>query len=129
MNRTMELVELLYWKPIPTKGSRGEIGEMKLAREIELATHRRKSKRSRRPSREKDPDIERESNKETPDGEHKVMEEDVQATSKRRKKFRWPAGMDLKARRAYGEALMSGHGVLHFVSLSPIMRTDCFHRP
>jgi hypothetical protein len=130
MNRTNKLIELLYWKPIPTKGSRGE---MEVARKS--ATRRRNAERSGRPSREKN--IERESSEgmETVDGEDTVMEEDAQnpchnlTTSKHRKKFHWPAGMDLEARIAYGEALMSGHGVLHFRSLSPIVRTDSLRRP
>jgi hypothetical protein len=83
MDRTNELVELLYWKPIPTKGSRGEmVFAPKLA----------------------------------------------DNTSKRRKKFHWPAGMDVKARIAYSDALMGGNGLLHFLSVSPIVRTDCLRR-
>jgi hypothetical protein len=117
MNRTNELVELLYWKPIPTKGSRGE---MVFARK--LAARQRNAEGSERLSREKN--IERE----TADGEDTMMEEDAQnpshnlATSKRRRKFRWPAGMELKDRIAYADALMSGHGA----ALSFVI-TNCAH--
>jgi hypothetical protein len=130
MNRTNKLVELLYWKPIPTKGSRGE---MEFARKF--AARQQNPEGSRRPSREKNIEGESSEEMETADGEDTVTEEDAQnpshnlATSKRRKKFHWPAGMDLEARIAYGSALMSGHGVLHFLSLSPIVRTDCLRRP
>jgi hypothetical protein len=82
------------WKPIPTKGSKGE---KVLARK--LADRRQNPGRSKRPSREKN--IERRSSEEmeTTNGEDTVMEEDAQnpspnlATSKRRKKFHWPAGI------------------------------------
>ena len=115
MSRTNKLVDLLYWRPISSKGS---IAAAKLPHK--LYASRRNPGRRARPEGEKT--IERESSEmEMEDSEDREMEEDVQnpshnlATSKRRKKFHWPAGMDLKARRAYGEALMSGHGVLHFV--------------
>ena len=122
MDRTNKLVDLLYWTPTPSEGSKGA---------AEFARRRYEARRQKKPGRNARPrgemNVEREFSEEM-DGEDAEVE-NLASPSKRRKKFHWPAGMDLEARRAYGEALMSGHGVLHFVSLSPmIVRTDCLRR-
>jgi hypothetical protein len=75
MHLTVELIDLLYWNPKPTKGSQGE---------VEFA---------------------------------KRMEYCQSPSIKKRGKHGFPADMDLKARMAYGRALMSGHGVLFFFYL------------
>jgi hypothetical protein len=43
-----------------------------------------------------------------------------QSARKKKAKFRFPANMDLEARKEYGTALMSGHGMLPFLSFSQI---------
>lgn len=73
MHLTVELVDLLYWEPVPTKGSQGEA----------LFVKREKS----------DP---------------RIIKTHPFFTGE----------MDFEARRAYGRALMSGHGMLpSFLSL------------
>lgn len=73
MHLTVKLVDLLYWKPVPTKGSPGEPVFIK-----ETKYHQRNLSRTRQSN----------------------------------KRFDFPADMDLETRKAYGRALMSGHGVL-----------------
>lgn len=103
MRRTIELVDLLYWVPTPTKGSEGE---KVLAKNLALS--RRNPGRSSRPGTTKT--TEKESSEEL-----EIPEEGAShVPSKRRKRFQWPPGMDLAARKAYGRALMSGHGMLSF---------------
>ncbi len=109
MRRTMGLVDLLYWKPVPKKGSRGE--EVMAKR---LAGRRKNPQRAAR----SDPKtaIERESSEEsmiqepTASGSHAVLS--------RRSRLRWLADVDLETRMAYGRALMSGHGMLQLRSRS-----------
>ena len=79
---TVELVDLLYWKPVPTKGSQGEavfIKRMKHQRDEEMNTSTKS-----------------------------------QSNLRHNRRFGLPANMDHKTRKAYGRALMSGHGVLPF---------------
>ena len=66
MHLTVELVDLLYWKPVPTKGSPGEALFVK----------------KKKPS------------------------------PKTIKSYKLFKNMDFEAQRAYGRALMSGHGML-----------------
>jgi hypothetical protein len=98
----MQLVELLYWQPIPTKGSKGE--------SIYAATF---SSRRRNPDRMSRPDptriVEMSSEEE---GAEDSQIPSSSLTPSRRRKFEWPADMDLEARMAYGRAMMSGHGML-----------------
>ena len=86
MRLTVELVDLLYWKPMPTKGS---IGEAEFAR---IMKYRGKE----------------------------GMDDPTRFRSRRRRRFRFPADMDTEARKAYGRALMSGHGALPSLSSSRI---------
>jgi hypothetical protein len=106
IHRTVELVELVYWRPVPTKGSHGEaIMVKRLARmrhpDNGTGTDHAKS-------------IERRSNE-----EREVQEDETILTlPRRRRKLVLPADMDLQSRMAYGRALMSGHGT--FPCLSPL---------
>jgi len=110
MSRTMELVHLIYWKPVPTKNSPGEM----IAASV-MASSRRNHGRVARPDPARS--IEMGSNEEREMKE----DEDTQSpltTSSRRRRRQWLADMDLETRRAYGRAIMSGHGLLLLVSSS-----------
>lgn len=121
MRRTMHLVRLLYWKPVPKKGSWGAKVMAK-----KLAGRRKNPPRAAR----SDPKttIERESSESIfqempiPSGSH--------AVSSRHDRLRWLADVDLETRIAYGRALMSGHGMLHLLSSSkPYTLTQSLPRP
>jgi hypothetical protein len=94
MRLTLELVELLYWKPTLTMGSQGEVKFAKMVKESR-----------RNPPRRKRADI----SKTVERGSSEEMELEGDEG-----KSGFPAGMDLEARKAYGRALMSGPGVLPF---------------
>jgi len=100
MHRTMALVNLLYWKPAPTKGSKGE---KVLAKRL---CHRRQNASRAWGSGSAKP-IERESSEESiiEDDQEMQNPRDSHAVSNRR----WLADVDLETRIAYGRALMSGH--------------------
>ena len=106
MSRTMELMELLYWRPVPTKGSPGE----KIYAEA-VAYGRQNPVRGARP----DPTgtIERSSREEMDVGEDVQSLRGVAAV-----RLPWPEDADLETRMAIGRALMSGHGLLRVLSLS-----------
>jgi hypothetical protein len=80
MKRTMQLVDLIYWVPVPREGSTGE----KIAAWI---ADRRRSQED-----------------ETAPG--------MSPASARRWTRYLMANMDLETRKAYGSAIMSGHGML-----------------
>jgi len=107
MKRTTELVELLYWKPVP---SRGSLGEHIMADAI--GNRRRNFKRAARPDPAKT--MERVSSDET------EKMEGVKQSSIHCERMRWFAGEDLNSRMAYGRAVMSGHGtlLLSFISMN-----------
>jgi len=113
MQLTIELVDLLYWKPVPTKGSSGE------AVFAEMIKYRR-----RNPPRTTRPDTAKIIERESRDEREIVGDEEVDnLTSSRsnlrhKRKFSWPADMDLETRKAYGRALMSGHGMSPSLSSS-----------
>ncbi|KAK2464686.1 hypothetical protein APHAL10511_003262 [Amanita phalloides] len=104
MRRTMDFVDLLYWVPVPTKGSKGEA----ITAHVQ-ALRRQNEGRSARPSPADF--IGRELSEEAEMGE--AQDADVLPpawTPKRRRRLReWWATADLETRRAYGAALMSGH--------------------
>ncbi|KAH9992714.1 hypothetical protein BJV74DRAFT_877832 [Russula compacta] len=104
MHRTIELVSLLYWRPTPTKGSKGE----RILAE-KLASSRKNPGRASRPDPAKT--MERRSSEEWGMEEEEDLQipSNISAPSRRRQKFHWPEDMDLEARMAYGRALMSGH--------------------
>jgi hypothetical protein len=88
MHRTISLVRLLYWEPVPTNSK---------------AIERSSDSNESGVGEEEDP--------------QRPLESDASVPSRCRKKFCWPAGMDLEARMAYGRALMSGHGMLSFLRI------------
>jgi hypothetical protein len=116
MHRTISLVRLLYWEPVPTKGFKGESILAKALSSFQgifqgIASMVGLSKVIERFS---DPDGSGVNEEEDP---QRPLESNTSAPSRRRKKFCWPAGMDLEARMAYGRALMSGHGMLSFLRI------------
>ena len=94
MRRTMTLVDLLYWVPVPKKGSPGEavIAER-------LASYQ--------------------NNTTTPDPTSAINQEtpipSVSRWTSCRSQIRWLKNVDLETRKAYGSALMSGHGIFPFM--------------
>ena len=102
MHRTMELIHLVYWDPVPTEGSRGE---KVLA---ERMAHRRKNPgRFARPNPEKKIEIS--------SGDESEMDvgKDTTASGPMPKAYRgalWPEGTDQETRMAIGRSLMCGHG-------------------
>jgi hypothetical protein len=114
----MELVDLIYWKPAPTKGS----SEEAIVAD-EITNRRTNRERFARPDPAKG--IERGSSEEQ---EEEEEEEEVDrprtaTTSSRRKRLRWLADVDLETRRAYGTAIMGGHGGFLRLSSSWTMHT------
>ena len=102
MHRVIELVSLLYWVPVPTKGSKGhtifaERGHLK----------RKHPERAGRPFQSQ--------YTETASDEEGRMDlptpSEAWKTSKHpRRQLDWLADADLETRKAYGSYLMSGHG-------------------
>jgi len=122
MRRTMDLVDLLYWKPVPKKGSRG--AKLMAKR---LAGRRKNPPRAGRSDSKTA--IERESSEESIIQEMPIPSRS-HAVSSRRSRLRWLADVDLETRIAYGRALMSGHGMLHLLSCSkPYRLTLPWPRP
>lgn len=109
MHLTIALVDLLYWKPVPTKGSPGE------AVLAEMVNYRRKN-----PQRTRRPDPVKTMERGLSEEREMVGDDEVdnlsgsRSNSGHRRKFCWPADTDLETRKAYGRALMSGHGMLSF---------------
>ena len=99
MRRVVELVNLLYWVPVPTKGSKG------YAILAERALLKRKN--PERAGRSSQPQY-----TETISGEEGGVKGPSKALklSKRFRRLEWLASADLETRKAYGSALMSGHG-------------------
>ena len=110
MHRTMDLVNLLYWKLVLKKGLRGATVMAK-----RLAGQQKNSPCIARP----DPKtcIERESSDESMN-EEMPLPSSSHAVSSRHCRLHWLADVDLETHMAYGRALMSGHGMLHFLSSS-----------
>jgi hypothetical protein len=111
MYRTIHLVDLLYWQPVPEKGTHGAKVVAK-----RLASRRNNPVAPTRPDPAKA--IGGESS------EERIIEGDQEmqttsgfyAGSSRRSRLHWLAEVDLETRMAYGRALMSGHGTLYFFS-------------
>ena len=106
MHRTMELIQLVYWEPVPTKGPHRE---RVLA---QIIAHRRQNPgRFARPNPEKN--IERSSGDD--------VRKDPLTSSAMPKAYRrtpWPEDADIETRMAIGRSLMSGHGLFLFSSIS-----------
>jgi hypothetical protein len=99
MRRVVELVDLLYWVPVPTKGSKGSaiLAEWALL----------KCKSPERARRSSQPQY-----TETISGEEGGVEGPSKPlkSSKHFRRLDWLASADLDTWKAYGSALMSGHG-------------------
>ncbi len=111
MNRTIELMKLLYWVPVPTKGSQGE----KLLAE-ELASTRKNLARGARPDRTKAMESSFSEEAEMDAGEGAAFLRSV--NDMRSRASPWPEDADLETRMAIGRALMSDHCSFLVLSLS-----------
>jgi len=109
MHLTVELVHLLYWNPVPTKGSPGEVVFVERMRRCQKYPLKRKSSDT------------------SENSEGGIVEDKKMGKLTRsqpnfghERKFDLPADMDLEARKEYGRALMSGpgHGMLSSLSSS-----------
>jgi hypothetical protein len=99
MRRVIELIELIYWEPAPTKGSAGE------ALLAERASLKRKyPERAAKPSQPRYTDT-------TPGEESPPTLTQASKLSKRSRRVNWLAFASLEERMAYGNALVSGHGI------------------
>ena len=112
MHRTMNLVDLLYWQPAPKKGSRVVVVAKR------LASRRKNPPHDGRPDPAKT--VEVGSGEESMVEDHQEMKipSDFPAGSSRHSRLRWLQSVDLETHMAYGRALMSGHGKLHFFPCS-----------
>jgi hypothetical protein len=93
IHRTIELIRLIYWRPTPTKGSKGE----SVLAQQKLASRRTDPERAARPGPSKN--TEGGSGEELEAGAEEVSQA---PPSKRRRNFRWPADWDLEARMHMG---------------------------
>ena len=109
MYRTIHLVDLLYWQPEP-----GSWGAKVVAKR--LASRCKNTPRAKRLDPEKI--IERESSEQRIEDDDQEMQfpSGFHMGSSRRSRLRWLADVDLETRMAYGRALMSGQGMLYFLS-------------
>ena len=102
MHRVIDLVNVLYWVPVPTEGSKGEAIRAKLAPQ--------KCKNPERAGRSSQPQYaEATSGEESPPTPTQAWK-----SSKRSRGVDWLAFANLEERKAYGTALMSGHGIPPF---------------
>ena len=119
MRRTEELVDLVYWRAVPTKGSKGEAIMARMQ-----ARRRRNSGRASRADpavfieRDSSEDVEMEDTQDddvqnlgSPQSFEVKTPPDIWTPERRRRELQWLASADLESRKAYGRALMSGHGV------------------
>ena len=102
MRRVIELVDLLYWTPVPTKGSEGYaiVAERALLK-------REKSEIAGRSSQPQGTEAASDEERET---EGSLTANKAGKMSKRSRQLPWPTDADLKTRKAYGTALLCGHG-------------------
>ncbi len=118
MYLTVELVDLIYWRPVPTKGSQGEVFAEMIKR------------RQRNPPRTMRSDTAKTIERGSSGVRETVGDEEMDNRTRSRRsdlaikrKF---ANMDLETRMAYGRALMSGHGALPSLSSSRIQSIELF---
>jgi hypothetical protein len=99
MRRVVELVDLLYWMPVPMKGLKGSV--ILAERALLKCKSPERTRRSSQPQYT-----------ETISGEEGGVEGPSKAlkSSKHFRRLDWLASADLDTRKAYGSALMSGHG-------------------
>lgn len=99
MRRVVELVDLLYWVPVPTEGSKGH------AVQTQRLSMKRKNARSSQPQYTETTSDE--------EGGMKGLPTPTEAwkLAKRSRRIDWLAFPDVESRKAYGSALMSGHGI------------------
>ena len=120
MRRIIELVDLLYWAPVPTKGSKGYtiVAERALLK-------REKSEEAGRSSQSQGT----EAASDEEDGmEGSPTPSNASKMPKRSRRLPWPANADLETRKAYGTALMCGHGNT-FSSVRSVNTNACIFLP
>ena len=102
MRRVVELVDLLYWVPVPTEGSKG------YAMQTQRAFMKRKN--PERAGRSSQPQYTETTSDE--EGGIKGLPTPTEAwkLAKRSRRIDWLTFPDVESRKAYGSALMSGHG-------------------
>ena len=116
MRRTEELVDFVYWRAVPTEGSKGEL--------IMARMQARRSGRASRANpavfikRDSSEDVEMEDTQDddvqnlgSPQSFEVKTPPNVWTPERRRRELQWLASADLESRKAYGRALLSGHGV------------------
>ena len=106
MGRVIELVDLLFWVPAPTKGSAGEALRARRA-----PLKRKNPERAAMPSQPR-------YTKMTSSEESPSTSTQASKPSKRSRRVDWLAFANLEERKAYATALMSGHGI-HSLPLIP----------
>ncbi len=118
MNHTIKLIKLLYWRPVPTKGSPGEkiYAKSQAWAWQNLAQGMRPDhmKTIEGSSKEAEMDM----------GEDAWFLDSVKAIRCGRQAPPWPEDADLETRMAIGRALMSGHGLFLVLSLSLFTRCE-----
>ena len=109
MRRVVELVDLLYWVPVPTEGSKG------YAMQTQRAFMKRKN--PERAARSSQPQYTEATSDE--EGGMKSLPTPTEAwkLAKRSRRIDWLAFPDVESRKAHGSALMSGHGIPSLCSI------------
>lgn len=110
MRCVSELVDLLYWVPVPTKGSKGHT----ILAERALLKRKHRERAGRPQYTETVSDEEGGMGLLTPSKAWKM--------SKRSRQLDWLADADVETRKAYGSALMSGHDI----DYDPALFEDAF---
>lgn len=102
IHHVVELVDLLYWVPVPTKGLKGYM----ILAERALLKHKNPERagRSSQPQYTETVSDERGGMKSLP------TPSNAWKMSKYSRQFDWPAKADIEMWKAYGSALMSDHG-------------------
>lgn len=121
MRRTIELVALLYWEPVPTKGSQSE-------KILSERFAKRRSQRKRAAGYDHADDTEKGPSEEI--GVEMEQDEDTQDPTtfrtvlSRRMKRSLPEDVDLEAQMAYGRSIVCGYGALFFPLSSRVMHIE-----
>ena len=115
MRRTIALVKLLYWNPLPREGTPGERNRAQL-----LAQQRRNAPRAARPQQPL-VDVETESETERENEADNVMQapSSSRTTKWDRERIEWLLNSDPETCQAWGAALMAGYGTSCYLCFRP----------
>lgn len=100
MKSTMELVDLLYWMPVPSKSREKVVA-------VSFANRRQNPIRAARPNPMTN------TTGRIASDETEEMQDVRQLSLSRYMRMRWFRDVDFNTRMAYGRAVMSGHGMFH----------------